>query len=333
MLQLDGADALTLGKSLQNAVIRPNVNSIIDQFCETLLEIDHFRHIIADKAALQRLKQTLHRYVLGLGIDFQSDVYFEERRRIGIVHQRIGVPQSHYQCAFRKLQDLLIEHIPDGLRRDTAAFDAMLRFILKITALDISLAVESYCSARVSGMAESLARERGKTARLKKLSVTDRLTDLHNHAYCKHCLTDALLAAGKGHAPLSIIMADIDYFKAVNDAYGHLTGDDVLRIAAARMVSAARANDQIGRYGGEEFLFVLPDTDLAGALEVAERVRARIASDPVHSGDIGLEITLSLGVAEAIPGDTVDALIQRADSALYEAKTAGRNCVRPALAD
>ena len=97
-----------------------------------------------------RLKQTLHRYVLSLGIDFRSDAYFEERRQIGIVHQSLGIRQSHYQCAFRRLQDLLITNIPESLRGDDQAHAAMLRFILKITALDISLAVESYCTARLS---------------------------------------------------------------------------------------------------------------------------------------------------------------------------------------
>ena len=94
------------------------------------------------------------------------------------------------------------------------------------------------------------------------------------------------------------------------------------------MVSAARVEDQIGRYGGEEFLFILPGTDMAGARVVAERVRARIAQNEIRSGDVSLDITVSLGVAEARPDDTVDALIQRADDALYQAKRDGRNCVR-----
>lgn len=330
LLHLDEADAIDLGHTLQDLVIRPNVEIIVEQFSETLLEIGQFRQIVPDQTALHRLQQVLHRYLLSLGLDFQSDAYFEERRQIGITHQRLGIRQSHYQCAFRRLQDLLISHIPASLRKDDQAFDTLLRFILKITALDISLAVESYCSARMSELTHSLEDERGKSARLKKLSVTDRLTDLHNHGYAKYRLKDALKRAGDNGSSLSIIMADLDHFKAVNDTHGHLVGDDVLRIAAARMVSAARAKDEIGRYGGEEFLIILPGTDSAGASEVAERVRDRIASDEIHSGNISLNVTLSLGITEARGDDTVDTLIQRADAALYQAKAAGRNCVRAA---
>ena len=328
LLHLDEDGASELGQQLQDLVIRPNVDSIVDEFCATLLEVEQFQHAIPDQTALHRLKQTLHRYLLSIGIDFHSDAYFEERRQIGVVHQKIGIRQSHYQCAFRRLQDLLITKVPASLRNNQQAYEAMLRFILKITALDISLAVESYCSARLSELAHSLESERGKSARLKKLSVTDRLTDLHNHGYAKYRLKEALQHSADEGSPLSIIMADLDHFKAVNDSHGHLVGDDVLRITAARMVSSARARDEIGRYGGEEFLFILPGTDVAGALEIAERVRSRIASDEIRSGDLSLNVTLSVGITEARSGDTVDSLIQRADEALYQAKAEGRNCVR-----
>jgi diguanylate cyclase (GGDEF)-like protein len=123
-------------------------------------------------------------------------------------------------------------------------------------------------------------------------------------------------------------MADLDHFKAINDAHGHLVGDDVLRIAAARMMSGARDGDEIARYGGEEFLFILPDTDIKAGRDVAERVRLRIKSDAIQSGNEQIRVSLSLGVAESRDFDTVDTLIARADAALYEAKRAGRDCVR-----
>ena len=123
-------------------------------------------------------------------------------------------------------------------------------------------------------------------------------------------------------------MADLDHFKKINDVHGHLVGDRVLKIAATRMVSGARDDDEICRYGGEEFLFVLEDTELAEAKDVAERVRTRIGDDAVHGRNAKIHISLSLGVAEARENDSVDALIDRADAALYAAKLAGRNCVR-----
>jgi diguanylate cyclase (GGDEF)-like protein len=122
-------------------------------------------------------------------------------------------------------------------------------------------------------------------------------------------------------------MADLDQFKKINDEHGHLVGDHVLRIAAARMVAGARTSDEIGRYGGEEFIFVLQDTDLETAGDVAERVRARMNSDAIHHHKAVINVSLSLGIAQARSDDTVDTLIERADATLYAAKLAGRDCV------
>jgi diguanylate cyclase len=158
--------------------------------------------------------------------------------------------------------------------------------------------------------------------------VTDWLTNLHNHSYSRRCLSAALERSRTEASPLCVIMADLDHFKAINDAHGHLVGDEVLRIAAGRMISGSRADDEICRYGGEEFLFILQNTGIAEGGEFAERVRARINDDEMHSGDITVKVSISLGVAEARDDDTVNALIERADAALYAAKRAGRNCVR-----
>jgi diguanylate cyclase (GGDEF)-like protein len=122
-------------------------------------------------------------------------------------------------------------------------------------------------------------------------------------------------------------MADLDQFKKINDEHGHLVGDHVLRIVAARMVSGARTGDEIGRYGGEEFIFVLQDTDIDAAADVAERVRSRINSDAIQHHRAVINVSLSLGIAQARSDDTVNTLIDRADETLYAAKLAGRDCV------
>ena len=102
----------------------------------------------------------------------------------------------------------------------------------------------------------------------------------------------------------------------------------MLRIAAARMLSASRAEDQLGRYGGEEFIFILQNTSLDGAEEAAERVRARLSGDAIQVGDAEIVVTVSMGVSSIRRHDTVNSLIERADAALYVAKAAGRNCIR-----
>jgi two-component system cell cycle response regulator len=126
--------------------------------------------------------------------------------------------------------------------------------------------------------------------------------------------------------PLSLLMVDLDRFKLVNDTYGHLAGDAVLCEAAARMSAVARCYDGLGRYGGEEFLVVLPGCDLAAALAQAERLREAICATPVALPNGGLPVTCSIGVACA-EGARAETLIRYADEALYQAKAQGRNRV------
>jgi len=327
LVGLTGTENFGLGLELQKLVIVPNANVIIEDVLESLKNIDQFEQIVLEYSDTDRLVGFQKRYLSGLGVDFISPAYFEERLRIGYVHNKIGVPQSLYQASFRTLEYLLIHHIPQSIRGDPVAFDGLLKFILKIMALDMSLAVESYCMTEMCRLEDSLQNERGKTQRLRQLAITDWLTDLHNHAYSRHLLIQKLEYAQQNDTPLCVIMADLDQFKKINDEHGHLVGDHVLHIVAARMVSGARTGDEIGRYGGEEFIFVLQDTDINNAAEVAERVRSRINSDAIHYRNATINVSLSLGIAQARSDDTVDALIERADKTLYAAKLAGRDCV------
>jgi diguanylate cyclase (GGDEF)-like protein len=328
LVGLDGPDLRAQGEALQNVVIRPNVGPIVDSFYFSLKSIEGFETVVNEHSNAEKLKDTQKRYLLSLGVGVDQRGYFEERLRIGSAHHRIGIPQSLYQCSFQMLQRLLIGHIPGPMRSDQTAFEEMMQFILKITALDMSLAVESYCEARVFGLEESLRSERDERERLHHLAVTDWLTELHNHSHSRYVLEKALAHSRNNQTPLCVIMADLDYFKEINDSHGHLVGDQVLRIAAARMMSGARASDEIGRYGGEEFLFILQNTDIAEGKDVAERVRARINNDTIHASDADISVSLSLGIAQARDSDVVDTLIDRADEALYAAKQAGRDCVR-----
>ena len=124
---------------------------------------------------------------------------------------------------------------------------------------------------------------------------------------------------------------DIDYFKSINDTYGHDAGDDVLREFAIRIRKSIRGIDLACRYGGEEFVVVMPETDLAVATMVAERLRRRIASEPfpIQQGAHGIEVTISIGIAALGRDDTAASVLKRADQALYRAKRDGRNRVVP----
>ncbi len=327
LFELDGEGNRRLGRVLQRQVIEPKAPVIVENFMRSLRRIEQFAAFADNQPSLGRLTGLLGRYLHGFGTNVDSFAYFEQRLRIGHIHQRIGIPQPVYQSSYRTLECELIRSIPPAVRSDEAAYDALVDYILKIIALDVSLAGESYCKSQTCGLEDKLEDERGESARLRQMATTDWLTSLHNHAFSRHLLGKELAAAQADGEPLCIIMADLDHFKLINDEHGHLVGDHVLRIAAARMVAAARSNDEICRYGGEEFLFVLTNTDLGSAAEVAERVRGRVDADAIRHHGASIQASVSLGIAQARPGDTVDDLIGRADSALYAAKLAGRNRV------
>ena len=163
-----------------------------------------------------------------------------------------------------------------------------------------------------------------------ELAVTDQLTGLHNRRYMAGQLEALMRRAAAGGEPVSVLVIDIDHFKRVNDGFGHDVGDEVLREFAVRLASNVRAIDLPVRHGGEEFVVVMPDTDLEAARRVAERIRLHVAGSPfrVMGGEELLTVTISIGVATSNgAGDTSNTLLKRADEAVYIAKSQGRNRV------
>ncbi len=166
-----------------------------------------------------------------------------------------------------------------------------------------------------------------RNAELQWLSTTDALTGMPNRRQLEQRLNGAVSLATRHHCELSVLVLDVDHFKQVNDSLGHRGGDLVLRAVADRICDALRLEDLAGRWGGEEFLAVLPNTDLDGAVAVGERIRAAVCTEPVVLDEHEpLIVTVCFGVATG-PGDGVAGLVHRADQAMYEAKAAGRNRV------
>jgi diguanylate cyclase (GGDEF)-like protein len=162
---------------------------------------------------------------------------------------------------------------------------------------------------------------------LAQLSITDGLTKLHNHRYFQDHLTREIKRVSRTRAPLSMILLDIDDFKQLNDVHGHAAGDEVLVALAAIMNDSARESDLIARYGGEEFVILMPNTDLAGAVHLAEKIRMAVETTRLIIGDTmkPIDITISLGVA-VYEGNRRE-FFAEADRALYQAKAHGKNCV------
>lgn len=166
-------------------------------------------------------------------------------------------------------------------------------------------------------------------ASLETLAVRDPLTGLHNRRFMDEALPQVLTAARRSGFPVSVILLDIDHFKAVNDTHGHKTGDRVLQAVGDFLLHQVRNSDSACRYGGEEFLVVLPRLGAEQALQRAEGLRQGLAGLRIGDGATPLSVTLSAGVATTPNGDTSpESLLGRADAALYTAKRAGRNCVR-----
>ena len=160
-------------------------------------------------------------------------------------------------------------------------------------------------------------------------SVKDALTGCFTRAHSLDVIDAELRRARRSQTPVSLIMFDLDHFKDVNDRYGHLCGDAVLANVGRRMKEVLRGSDLKCRYGGEEFLVLLPETPLHGARRVAETLRREIAERPVPWAGEALTITASFGLTQAMPGEIdIQTIIGRADTALYRAKEEGRNCVR-----
>jgi eukaryotic-like serine/threonine-protein kinase len=166
---------------------------------------------------------------------------------------------------------------------------------------------------------------------VEQLATTDGLTGLCNRRHFMDQATGKLAESRRRRSPLAAIMLDIDHFKKVNDTYGHATGDQVIRTVADRLTEGIRREDLLGRYGGEEFVLVIPDGE-DGAVELAERLRRAVEADPVPTDDGPLRVTISVGVSMRDGTDVApDTMLARADAALYRAKQGGRN--RVAFAD
>ncbi|MCX8024068.1 MAG: diguanylate cyclase [Thermanaerothrix sp.] len=162
--------------------------------------------------------------------------------------------------------------------------------------------------------------------REKHLAITDELTQVYNRRYALQLAEREIERARRYQRPLAMILADIDHFKLVNDTYGHLAGDEVLRDLAQRCRRQLRDFDVLGRYGGEEFLVVLPEADAEAALGVAERLRRAVAETPFNGGAHHIQVTLSLGVVAFIRDHPdLNLWLTRVDAALYQAKASGRN--------
>jgi diguanylate cyclase len=191
-------------------------------------------------------------------------------------------------------------------------------------------AANSHLEARLNASKQEINQLQENLEVARTESLTDPLTSLANRKFFDQALAKAIAEAAADNRTLSLMMTDIDHFKTFNDTFGHLTGDQVLRLVALSVKQNVKGQDIAARYGGEEFAVILPGTPLRGSITVADHIRRAVMSKELMKRSTGEHlgrVTISIGVAALRPGDTAQSLIARADTCLYAAKRNGRNRV------
>lgn len=176
-------------------------------------------------------------------------------------------------------------------------------------------------------LAERSTQLRQALERVERIAIRDELTNLYNRRFLTETLQREVARTSRSGRPLSVCLLDISHFKQINDIFGHAAGDAVLRRFAELAASALRGADVLGRYGGEEFLVVMPEAGQQAAFACAERIRTRVEHDTFPGLPASHHVTVTAGVATALPDEAAEKLVERADAALYEGKRAGRNRV------
>ena len=197
------------------------------------------------------------------------------------------------------------------------------RELLRLNETVLELNREATAAHLAAAQANLRLQQRG--AEIRTLSLTDQLTGVGNRRRLEQALVEEISRAERSGGKLSVLMVDLDYFKHVNDTYGHLTGDRVLKVFADILRANTRPTDVLGRYGGEEFVVVMPNTGQHEAIASAERLRTTLASTLITP--LAAPITMSVGVVEFRRGESGEDLLHRSDEALYAAKRDGRNQV------
>jgi diguanylate cyclase (GGDEF)-like protein len=227
-------------------------------------------------------------------------------------------------CVMDKVPRKLTEAQGDALK-------ALSRQVVQLLALrhanaELKLLTQAL-QARQQALEASQQQLQSLNDELSAQTMTDPLTGLENRRAFDRALADELARALRSHSPLGLLMVDVDHFKAYNDQYGHVAGDDALQAVAQAIQSQARVYDHVARYGGEEFSVILPDTPIADVRAVAERIRQAVQS----MANLHRPLTVSIGAAMAGGQVGPETLVQRADQALYQAKQSGRNRVQSAF--
>lgn len=309
-------------------VISSRVDEIIGEFYDHLLQFEELRGILSDPKLVERLKGSLRQYLLSLG-QLGDDVgYVEARLRIGLTHERVGLKQKWYLGAYHKLFELILQRLAVRYSGDAGRLSSLVLTLNKVLRLDEIFVVETYYHATMQRLEDSLCRLKDAHRQLEGLSRRDSLTLVNNRRALMEALAMEFQRSRRYQHPFALLFLDVDHFKEINDRHGHVFGDHVLLHVVQMARGIIRPPDIMGRYGGEEFVIGLVECDQSGALQIAERIRLKIAQDQFAWEHCSTAVTVSIGVVMLSPEiDQVETFVTRADQAMYHAKRRGRNRV------
>ncbi|MDD5240601.1 MAG: GGDEF domain-containing protein [Sulfuricella sp.] len=325
LLGLD-AEQGKCAERLRRELIDGNAEVLVNSCLDALARNQDFS-LVKENIGVEPFKQSWIDQLRGFGQNYDTPGHFEDRLNVAAACARAKIPLGILQLQHCLTQQALVDRLSVQYRDDPKAAWPLVDCILKLTSLGLYLTAESYHLSEVDELQKALDKLREETSRLHQKAAIDQLTGVLNYSSLMETLEQQVAKAEQKGSPLCVMMADLDFFKKVNDTYGHLVGDLVLRHTAERIQAAVRDFDMVGRFGGEEFVIILKNTDLALAKVIAERIREEVSSTPFHAKEFNIEVTISLGVAMLRKDEHMETLLERADAAMYEAKKNGRDRV------
>jgi len=317
LFQLNKND-LETAQLLQEMVVQPNSRPIINKFYSYLFNHKEYRLYLPSDKVIDELKNTQLHYLSTLGENFGSENYFDVRLRVGVAHSKIGMPLSLYECAYQQLRALILECVPPEF--EDKIVNDLRSFVLKIISLDMSLAIDSYMDANVHQLEDNIDQLVKKSKKLQYWCEIDPLTHISNRTCILKNIRLSMLDADKKGSPFSIVMIDFDNLSGINDKYGHMVGDLLLKSAVETIKPLLSDVDKFGRYGGDEFIIALPGKDNENAQEYAKYIHSVIGEKIFQIGNHELELKLSYGVATHEKGNSLSDFLKHVDNSLLDSK-------------
>lgn len=311
--------------SSHRIIIEDNIDVIVDDFYEKQTAIDEISLLIGDADTLRRLRSAQRKYVMDLFSGNYDSEYVNNRLRIGMVHKRIGVEPKLYLSAVRTLKDVVTKTLKititknEILEQTLVALDKLLYFDTTLvfdTYIDCLVGEIENAKNRTEVYAKSLEEKVAeRTQQLEEQAQKDPLTNLYNQRAMQDFLRRDLAISKRRQVKLSLVYFDVDKFKDINDAQGHIKGDEVLKNLGQAVLNNIRDTDVPCRYGGDEFCIILPDCGIDYAEGICKKIIKEFGDRyPEYSLSIGITDT---GIDEYIDGDE---LIKKADKKMYLAK-------------